>query len=71
MYSYEEYKDSNPEEKLTILTGEMIPLLATIRTYTDTIKYNLGANSQEIENWTNKIIEAVDNLEKLRGILIK
>lgn len=66
----EEYKSANPEKKISVLRMEMIPLLATIRTYTDAIRTSTDANSETIELYTDKIIEAMNNLEKLRGILI-
>ena len=72
MYSdteLEPYKNANPEAKIILLRGELIRLSATIRTYADAIKFGVASNSQEIELWSNKIIEAVDDLEKLRSIL--
>jgi hypothetical protein len=66
----EEYKNASAEQKVVILRGEMIPLLVTIRTYTDSIRYRIGSSPQDIEGWTQKILDAVNDLEMLREILV-
>jgi hypothetical protein len=73
MSLYSEYKKASPEMKISIIRGEMIPVLVTIKTYTDSIRYiyNVESNAQEIERCTTNIIEAVENLERLREILIE
>jgi hypothetical protein len=66
----EVFKSAPPESKIGVLRMEMIPLIETIRGYTDLIKYHMESSPQERELWAQKIIEAVDDLEQLRQILI-
>ena len=64
------YKNASAEQKVVILRGEMIPLLVTIKTYTDSIRYRIGSSPQDIERWTQKILDAVNDLEMLREFLL-
>jgi hypothetical protein len=66
-----QFRHVSPEVKISVLRMEMIPLLAAIRTYADSIKYgvNFPEKPPEIDLWVNKIIDATNRLEQLRDIL--
>jgi hypothetical protein len=63
------FKKASPEEKIAVLRMEMIPLIVTIKGHADLIKYGVASNSQEIEMYAQRILDAVDRLYQLKEIL--
>lgn len=72
----DEFKNVPDSEKISLLRMEMIPLLATIKGYATVIKQKLAEDGQvketeEIHKWLSNIIEASEDLNALRQILVE
>lgn len=70
----DEFKNVPDSEKIALLRMEMIPLLATVKGYAMVIKQKLaedGYDNDEVQEWLSNIIEASEDLNALRQILVE
>lgn len=74
-YDLSQYQNSSPEEKLSLVRMEMIPLIATVKGYSEyliqMIEYDRVSVPDDFMKLLININEAGESLEKLRQILIE